>query len=186
VLTRSFNSEPLVGITFASLRMLRSARPCLEKDPEDRYQSMRDVVPDLRSVGVVTESGRADRKSAPLAWIAVAAVLALVAAGLGFGLYRATRPVDRPLIRLDVDLDTDVSLPAPFALTGNPLTISPDGTRLAYASGTQVKLFIRRLDQAKATELPGTQGAAGPFFSPDGQWVGFRLVPTCINKRILR
>jgi serine/threonine-protein kinase len=32
---------------------------------------------------------------------------------------------------------------------------------------------MRRLDQPKATELPGTQGAAAPFFSPDGQWIGF-------------
>jgi serine/threonine-protein kinase len=34
-------------------------------------------------------------------------------------------------------------------------------------------LFTRRLDQPKATELAGTQGAIYPFFSPDGQWVGF-------------
>ena len=56
---------------------------------------------------------------------------------------------------------------------GSSVAISPDGTRLVYASGTPTKLFMRRLDQPKATELPGTQGAAAPFFSPDGQWVGF-------------
>jgi Tol biopolymer transport system component len=44
---------------------------------------------------------------------------------------------------------------------------------MAYASGTPTKLFTRRLDQPKATELPGTEGATKPFFSPDGQWVGF-------------
>jgi serine/threonine-protein kinase len=41
------------------------------------------------------------------------------------------------------------------------------------AGSTPRKLFTRRLDQPKATELPGTQGATAPFFSPDGQWVGF-------------
>lgn len=56
---------------------------------------------------------------------------------------------------------------------GSSLVISPDGTRLVYASGAPPKLFTRRLDQPKATEIPGTQGATGPFFSPDRQWVGF-------------
>ena len=38
---------------------------------------------------------------------------------------------------------------------------------------SQGRLFSRRLDQASATELPGTEGAFSPFFKPDGQWVGF-------------
>ncbi len=61
----------------------------------------------------------------------------------------------------------------PPASSGSSVAISPDGTRLAYVSGTPARLFIRRLDQPRATELPGTQGANYPFFSPDGQWVGF-------------
>ena len=104
-----------------------------------------------------------------------------VAGALGVGLlatlgllapWRADAPADRPLIRLDVDLGADVSLPAPSAV-GSSVVISPDGTRLVYASGTPPRLFIRRLDQPNAVELPGTQGATSPFFSPDGQWVGF-------------
>jgi hypothetical protein len=87
--------------------------------------------------------------------------------------YRATRPAElRPLVRLDVDLGADVSLPAPSTY-GSNVAISPDGTRLVYASGTPQKLFTRRLDQPKAAELPGTEGGQGLFFSPDGQWVGF-------------
>src|SRR5262249_5476359 len=54
---------------------------------------------------------------------------------------------------------------------------SPDGTRIAYmaspASGGQQVLFTRRLDQPKAAQLPGTANALGPFFSPDGHWLGF-------------
>ncbi len=65
-----------------------------------------------------------------------------------------------------------MSLPAP-SQAGSSVVISPDGTRLVYASGTPPRLFIRRLDQPNAVELPGTQGATAPFFSPDGQWVGF-------------
>ena len=59
------------------------------------------------------------------------------------------------------------------SVSGSSVAISPDGMRLAYASGTPTRLFTRRLDQPKATELPGTQGAVAPFFSPDGQWIGF-------------
>ena len=71
-------------------------------------------------------------------------------------------------------------MPAPPTL-GSSIAISPDGTRLAYASGNPARLFVRRLDQPAATELPGTQGAAVPLFSPDGQWVGF-IVGTKLYK----
>ena len=84
--------------------------------------------------------------------------------------------MDRPLVRLDVDLGADVSLPATTSaanVDGSSVAISPDGLRLAYASGSPTRLFTRRLDQPNATELPGTQGAVAPFFSPDGQWIGF-------------
>jgi serine/threonine-protein kinase len=160
----------LVPVTPPALERL--VKRCIEKDPEDRYQSMRDVVLELRSIGAGgTEVPRADRKPAPLGWMVASGVMAVVAVVALWAPWRAQKAVDRPLLRLDVDLGADVSVPT--ANAGNPLAISPDGTRLVYASGTPVRLFIRRLDQAKATELPGTQGATWPFFSPDGQWVGF-------------
>ena len=82
------------------------------------------------------------------------------------------KQVGYPLRRLDVDLGEDVSLPAPGP-SGSAIAISPDGTRLVTVSGTPTRLFTRRLDQTHATELPGTQGGNYPFFSPDGQWIGF-------------
>jgi Tol biopolymer transport system component len=106
-----------------------------------------------------------------------AGVLPVVAAVSLWAPRRSTQPVDRPLVRLDVDLGADVSLPAATnaaSVYGSTVAISPDGMRLVYASGTPTKLFTRRLDQSKSTELPGTQGAVAPFFSPDGQWIGFR------------
>ena len=84
------------------------------------------------------------------------------------GLVAITRPVERPLVRLDVDLGPDVSL---GPNRGTDTILSPDGTQLVYVS--QGRLFTRRLDQPNATELAGTQGAVEPFFSPDGQWVAF-------------
>ena len=67
----------------------------------------------------------------------------------------------------------DATFPSANIFGGSSIAISPDGTRLVYVSGTPPRLFTRRLDQSEANELPGTHGAAFPFFSPDGQWVGF-------------
>ncbi len=56
-----------------------------------------------------------------------------------------------------------------------PIAISPDGSLLAYAAedaeGSGV--FLRSLDSFETRKLSGTEGADAPFFSPDGEWVGF-------------
>jgi serine/threonine-protein kinase len=59
---------------------------------------------------------------------------------------------------------------------GPAAILSPDGTRVVFVSkhdGGKDRLFTRRLDEPTPTELAGTDGAHAPFFSPDGQWVGF-------------
>jgi len=150
-------------------KVRRLLKKCLEKDSKKR----------LRDIGDAWEL--LEEPPAPLAaanegerrwmWPAVAAALTLALGVAMWALWRAQKPVDRPLVRLDVDLGADVSLPAPNITSS--VAISPNGTRLVYASGNPTKLFTRRLDQLKATELPGTEGATLPFFSPEGQWVGF-------------
>ena len=149
-------------------------RHCLQKDRRLRLRDAGDAQIEIQeAIAAPKDSGAtqaAPASTSKLPW-AVAAGLAIIAVVAVLALWRTTRPVERPLVRLDVDLGADVSLPPDYA--ENPLAISPDGTRLAYLSGTPMRLFIRRLDQAKATELPGTQGVVAPFFSPDGQWVGF-------------
>jgi serine/threonine-protein kinase len=87
-----------------------------------------------------------------------------------WGWWRTPKLSEKPLIRLNVDLGSDVALgtsngPGPLAM------LSPDGTRLIYISRSRI--FTRRLDQVKAVELAGTEGAHAPFFSPDGQWIAF-------------
>jgi predicted Ser/Thr protein kinase len=144
---------------------------CLEKDPEDRWQSARDLKAALKLVGQAHGlSGPAMGRSHKV-WMAVAGVLVLGSVMLGTLLWRATRPVDRPLMRFSADL-------GPEAVEGPNITaaISPDGTRLAFAvrgTGGNEQLATRLLDQANVTLLPGTENAAAPFFSPDGQWIGF-------------
>jgi len=63
----------------------------------------------------------------------------------------------------------DVNLGAEYS--GGDVILSPDGARLVFVS--KGRLFTRRLNQSKATELAGGEGAYGPFFSPDGRWVAF-------------
>lgn len=105
-------------------------------------------------------------------WPGAAALLAVVAAGLGIVAYRATRPVDRPLVRLNVDLGKD----AEQALRTSVI-LSPDGTRIVYtakAAGGLWQLYSRRLDQATATLLASDMNPdLEPFFSPNGEWIAF-------------
>jgi serine/threonine-protein kinase len=141
----------------------RLLKKCLEKDPKNRLRDIGDAN------GLLEETPTAPSRS-QLGWI-VAAVLAVVAAGASVIAWRATWPAEKPLkplVRLDVDLGPGVSLTAPY---GTAAILSPDGTRLVYVS--QGRLFTRRLEQSKATELAGTEGGYAPFFSPDGQWVAF-------------
>ena len=86
---------------------------------------------------------------------------------------RPTIAVDRPLMQFEIELASSGSLGSEV---GTDVTLSPDGTRIVFVSrgsdGT-ARLQTRRLDQPTSSDLPGTDGARGPFFSPDGQWVGF-------------
>jgi serine/threonine-protein kinase len=150
-------------------------RRCLEKNLKRRLAHIaeaRIALEDVASGAAPAEavSAAPGKNRERLAW-AAAAALTLLFAMASWGWWRATRPVEpslRPLVHLDVALESDAS---PGAFGGTNAILSPDGTRLVYAS--QGRLFARRLDQPNAVELPGTQGAGAPFFSPDGQWVGF-------------
>jgi serine/threonine-protein kinase len=83
-----------------------------------------------------------------------------------------TRPTPPLLARFEVMTRGNEAL----ALGGltRDIAISPDGTKVVYRSASS-QLFVRRIDQLKPTLLTasGTSLPANPFFSPDGQWVGF-------------
>ncbi len=81
---------------------------------------------------------------------------------------------------MSAELGADVSLviaQGAAAPDGNAAVVSPDGSQLAFVAqphgGGAPRLYVRRLDQLTATPLAGTEDAVGPFFSPDGQWLGF-------------
>ncbi len=161
-------------LTLAPVQTRRLLGRCLEKDSRRR---LRDIGDALLLIDVENPVASAVQKVVPsrarLSLIAAGALL-VTAGAFGVGLWRGSRPVKQPQIRLDVDLGPDVSLQT--ADGSSTVIIAPDGTRLVYlaTAGTDIpKLFTRRLDEPRAVELPGTAGASSPFFSPDGQWVGF-------------
>jgi serine/threonine-protein kinase len=179
--------EQPVDLERVPARFRKMLGRCLDRNPKER---LRDIG-EARFLLGEPESGAASlphkRTILPWAVAAVAALTTVIAAGAGFGWWRASHPAGQPLVRLDVDLGQDISL-APIAgsLRVNSVIISPDGTRLVYAASDTnrptVRLFTRRLDQSKATELRGTDGAGQPFFSPDGHWVGFVSAGRQLNK----
>ncbi len=68
-----------------------------------------------------------------------------------------------------------IGLPPADKINRNGLALSPDGKTLVYIGNRDgvLQLFRRSMDQLEAVPIPGTEGARVPFFSPDGQWVGF-------------
>jgi len=62
-----------------------------------------------------------------------------------------------------------------LALGWGSVAVSPDGGRLAYVATREGvrRLFLREMDEFEAVVIAGTEDAFDPFFSPDGQWVGF-------------
>jgi hypothetical protein len=85
----------------------------------------------------------------------------------------------RPVERVLSALPANTTFPSSGSSTGTSwLAISPDGRRLAYvASGNgETQLYLRNMDALEAVPLAGTEGAYNPFFSPDGEWIGFANV----------
>ena len=154
----------------------RVVKTCLAKDPEERWQSAHDVKSELQWIAeagsqagapAVVASRRRNRERT--AWlVASAAVLAAAA-----GWYRslaAQRPAARPT-RLSLARPSDARL-----LGFNALTPSPDGSRIAFigfGSNSRQTLWVRPIDTLDARELPGTEGARHPFWSPDGRFLAF-------------
>jgi serine/threonine-protein kinase len=145
---------------------------CLRKEPRKRWQAMGDVRLALeeRNSTALEPLPEPPKKSGVWWQVAVGALVVALALAV-WAPWRSTVPVDRPLMRFSVDLGPEA------VVAGNIAAIvSPDATRLAYPArspdGKQL-LATRPLNQAKATFLAGTDNAIDPFFSPDGQWIGF-------------
>ncbi len=153
-------------------------RRCLEKDPDDRWQSAHDVAGELQWIGeagsqagVAVPITRRRKAREKLAW-GVAGISLLAALALALTLWTAPRTTQRAF-RGSISPPPDQSL-IPFDLMG--LSLSPDGMTLAFvASGHdgRKQIWLRRLSEMTARALSETEGAGYPFWSPDGQNLAF-------------
>ncbi len=122
---------------------------CLAKDPVERYQHAEDLAVDLRRLRRAIESGLA-RAASPGAVVSA-----------------PMRPAHLSIV---------LPASAPLCLGQRPaVALSPDGMRLVYVAqrGGGTQLYLRAMEQPEPTPLAGTEGASGPFFSPEGQRVAF-------------
>ncbi|MFN0101339.1 MAG: protein kinase domain-containing protein [Bryobacteraceae bacterium] len=140
----------------------RLVKRCLEKDADDRWQSMRDIVLELRAPAQVeTET---PKQAGYWKWIAAAAGAAAIV--LGVVQFRS-KPPEAPVLALSIQ-------PPPGAVFIETV-ISPDGKTLAFTAFQEGKrsLWVRPLHAVEARMLPGTEQAIYPFWSPDSRWIGF-------------
>ena len=147
----------------ASSWLERVVRRCLAKDPDDRWQSMRDIALELRAP-VVGSTIAPKTKQRP--WIVLGACLGVGLLGFAIA-YFGTPPPELPL-RVSSILPPDAS-------DFNENAISPDGRLLAFTATTASKrqIWLRPLSSGIARPLDGTAQAMDPFWSPDGRWIGF-------------
>ena len=138
---------------------------CLEKDPKKRRRDIGDLRADLERP-IEPRSVETHERRRP-AWLAVVAtVLLMGATAMVTWNLKPERP--RRIQRFEIVLPEGDS----FSGAGRHIVaLSPQGTHLVYAATEQ--LHLRALDQAEAVPIRGTERGREPFFSPDGQWIGF-------------
>jgi eukaryotic-like serine/threonine-protein kinase len=145
----------------------RVVKTCLAKDPDDRWQSARDLRHALQGVRESTGAPAAGRPHAQAGWIA-AGLLLIAAAALGYLAFRRAPEAARPV---------RFSIVAPENTTLSPDSrVSPDGERIALgvspAAGRYL-IHVRRLDSPELVPLPGTERGTDTFWSPDSRSIGF-------------
>jgi serine/threonine protein kinase len=154
-------------------------KTCLQKNPEDRFQTAHDVRLQLKwiaedrpspSVPALPAAARHPRER--IGW--VAALLIAIVAGAVAGIF-LSRPNPPRIVRTVITPPEGAS----FRLTGDlagPPELSPDGSAVAFAAAGadgKVLLWVRPMDKLEARALTGTDNVTFPFWSPDSKSLGF-------------
>ena len=162
------------------VRELRKAVPphvaaavakAVEKLPADRFDSAKAFADALRDPTLARSAATYVTPSRRFVVPALGALLILAAALAASGWLRGERP--RPVARYPITLGTF------GAIDGIGLRVetalSPDGASLVFRNPMTGpgQLYLKRRDELTARPIAGTEGGSGPFFSPDGAWIGF-------------
>jgi Tol biopolymer transport system component len=153
--------------------LARLIRVCLAKEPDDRWQSARDVQLMLEAPGD-PGLGR-ETVSHPWPWVAATVVFALAAAGLGLALSRRAPEPAAEAWRLNLTPPAGSRFRYGGGPGGGGTAFSRDGRTLAFVAVTdgRAALWVRALDTGQSRMLAGTEEASQPFWSPDGRSIGF-------------
>jgi hypothetical protein len=151
-------------------------RRCLQKDKTQRHGDAGDARIEIQEALAAptagpTASGPATRSWRLAAVLCLAVLVGAVVAGLA--VWNLKPAAARPVTRFTITLPLGQQL---AGLDNGPaLALSPDGSHLAYAArqGGSQRLYLRAMDSLETKSVPGTDGAVNPFFSPDGQGLGF-------------
>ncbi len=169
---------------------------CLQKEPDERYHSAKDIVKDLRrfkressrqrmsrSMAAIPSAkgttGQQDLKVAPARpasrwiWPAVSGVLAIAVVALAWSPWRKEAPTPSAGIRFTIELPEYAPLFWSQAQSG--IAVSPDGRYFVYTGQAlnTSQLYLHRMNQLTSQPIPGTDNGADPAISPDGQWIAF-------------
>jgi eukaryotic-like serine/threonine-protein kinase len=167
VLTRDPDWTMLPAATPRGVRRLLTR--CLERDPKRRLRDVGDARPDLDGTLDIAGSAEPRRRSRwrALPWALTGAAALVTGWALWAPSPRGTSV--REVTHLDIAFPPDVELVLPLSTAA--LAISPDGRSVVMVGATNGvrRLLLRRLDRAVASEVPGSDGAIGAAFSPDGR-----------------
>jgi serine/threonine protein kinase/Tol biopolymer transport system component len=152
----------------------RLVRRCLSKDPEERWQSARDILFQLKEIAndeAVVRARATDRRT-KLAW-SLAVLATLSAAVLAIVIWTRPSTTTGTSGTFHISLPPGLTLPSREAGVG--LALSPDGTQIAFVAvrNGRPNLWLRALNRLEARLLPGTDEARHLFWSPDGRFIGF-------------
>src|ERR1700720_897702 len=153
---------------------------CLEKDPDERWQSAKDICEQLRWIsdsgpqaGTPVAAVPERKSNKNLAWAAGSVALALAVIALAALDLRRPPPAEKQAIRFTVGPPEKGQF---FGELRNSLSVSPDGSKLVFpavAESGGPQLWVRALDSPMAHPLPGTENGTYPFWSPDSRSIIF-------------